>query len=98
MRLSLYGLVAVAVVIGAGAAWAADGAAVYDQDCAACHNNLEPKLGNKAAWAPLIKLGTDELVANVIKGKGAMPPRGGHPDLSDADVKAAVEYIETKSQ
>ena len=98
MRLVLNGFVAVAALVAAGGAWAADGEAIYNQDCAACHNNLEPKLGDKAAWAPLIKLGTDELVANVVKGKGAMPPRAGKSDLSDADIKAAVEYIESKSQ
>ena len=31
--------------------------------------------------------------ATVIKGKGIMPPRAGSPSLSDADIKAAVDYM-----
>ncbi len=31
--------------------------------------------------------------AAVIKGKGAMPPKAGNSSLSDADIKAAVEYM-----
>ncbi len=59
---------------------------------------MKPKIGDKDAWAPLIKQGTDALVASTIKGKGMMPARGGHATLSDADIKAAVEYLENKSQ
>jgi len=29
----------------------------------------------------------------VIKGKGAMPPKGGAGSASDAELKAAVEYL-----
>ena len=74
------------------------GQEVYAKSCAACHDNLAPKLGDKAAWEPLIKLGDDALVAATIHGKGAMPPRGGDPALSDNDIKAAVEYMESKVQ
>jgi cytochrome c5 len=84
----------VALLTVAPVAWA-DGQAVYNANCAPCHNNMKPKLGDKAAWAPLVAQGTDALVASVIKGKGAMPARGGKPALSDADIKAAVEYLES---
>ena len=77
---------------------AADGQAVYTANCGGCHNLLKPKLGDKAAWEPLIKQGENALVASVIKGKGAMPARGGKPALSDDDIKAAVEYIQSKVQ
>jgi cytochrome c5 len=86
------------ILLAAGAAQAADGQAVYNSSCAGCHNNIAPKIGDKAAWAPRIKGGTDALVASTIKGKGMMGPRGGKPNLSDDDIKAAVEYIESKSQ
>jgi cytochrome c5 len=82
----------VALLTVAPAAWA-DGQAVYKANCAPCHNNMKPKLGDKAAWAPLVAQGTDALVASTIKGKGAMPPRGGKPGLSDDDIKAATEYM-----
>ena len=69
---------------------------VYDKVCTACHSAGvagAPKFGDKAAWAPRIKEGKDHLYASVLKGKGAMPPKGGNPALSDADVKAAVDYM-----
>jgi cytochrome c5 len=99
MRLSILGIaIAAGLAAAVSAAQASDGQAVYNQNCAMCHNNISPKLGDKAAWGPLIKQGTDVLVATAIKGKGAMPPKGGHANLSDADIKAAVEYIESKAQ
>ncbi|MDE2134627.1 MAG: cytochrome c5 family protein [Alphaproteobacteria bacterium] len=98
MKLPLCGYVVAGVLLVASGAQAADGQAVWDPNCAACHKMMAPKFGDKAAWAPLIKQGTDALVASVIKGKGAMPARGGKPTLSDADIKAAVEYAESKSQ
>ena len=33
------------------------------------------------------------LYASAIKGKNAMPPKGGNLALTDADVNAAVDYI-----
>ena len=70
-----------------------DGKETYTKSCALCHSALSPKLGDKAAWEPRLKQGTDVLVATVIKGKGAMPPKGGNAKLSEADIKAAVEYM-----
>lgn len=99
MKAILYGLVATTLVTVAGVARAATGQQIYAQNCAMCHdNNIGPKLGDKAAWAPRLKLGTKALVAAVISGKGMMPPRGGHSNLTDAEIKAAVEYIESKSE
>ena len=73
-----------------------DGKKTYDTACMACHATGAagaPKLGDKAAWAPRIKTGTEALYASVLKGKGAMPPKGGNAALSDADVKAAADYM-----
>ena len=80
---------------------AADGKAVYDQTCVACHMQSvagSPKLGDKAAWAPRIKTGTDSLVQSVLKGKGAMPPKGGNASLNEAQVRAAVEFMVSQSK
>jgi cytochrome c5 len=73
-----------------------DGKKTYDTACMACHATgaaNAPKLGDKAAWAPRLKTGNEALYASVIKGKGAMPPKGGNAALTDADVKAAVDYM-----
>ena len=69
---------------------ASDGKAVWDKNCGGCHSMMAPKWGDKAAWAPFVKLGVDPVTASVVKGKGAMPPMGGAK--TEADIKAAVEY------
>ena len=71
------------------------GEALYKQACVACHASGvagSPKLGDKAAWAPRLALGTEGLTTSVIKGKGVMPPKGGST-ASDADIRAAVEFM-----
>ena len=78
------------------AAAGADGKKVYDGVCTACHGAGvagAPKFGDKAAWKPRIAQGKDALYNSVLKGKGAMPPKGGNAALPDADVKAAVDYM-----
>jgi cytochrome c5 len=69
---------------------------VFDKVCSVCHAAGlagAPKPGDKATWEPRIKQGMDVLYASSIKGKGAMPPKGGAMHLSDADIKAAVDYM-----
>lgn len=80
---------------------AADGKGIYDKACFACHASGAagaPMTGDKTAWAPRIKSGLDALVASALKGKGAMPPKGGNMALSDADIKAAVDYMLAQSK
>ncbi|HTQ73993.1 MAG TPA: c-type cytochrome [Burkholderiales bacterium] len=75
---------------------AADGKKVYESTCIACHGlgvANAPKFGDKKAWAPHLMHGVDHLYENALKGVNAMPPRGGNLTLSDADVKAAVDYM-----
>lgn len=84
------------VATTASGAAKADGKAVYDQTCHVCHGTGlagAPKFGDKAAWAPRIATGIETLHAVALKGMNAMPPRGGNMALSDADVKAAVDYM-----
>lgn len=71
------------------------GEALYKQACTVCHAAGvagAPKLGDKAAWSARLGLGVDGLTASVIKGKGAMPPKGGSA-ASDAEIQAAVQYM-----
>ena len=75
---------------------AVDGKKVYDSTCVACHQTgvaNAPKLGDKAAWAPRVQQGPDALLQSVLKGKGAMPPKAGNPALSDAEIRAAIEFM-----
>ena len=72
-----------------------NGEALYKQVCTGCHAQSvagSPKFGDKAAWAPRIKTGVDAMTASVIKGKGAMPPKGGSA-ASEAEIRATVEYM-----
>lgn len=77
------------------------GKSVYDASCQACHAAGvagAPKVGDKAAWAPRLGAGAAALQASAIKGKNAMPPKGGNASLSDDDVKAAVDYMVSQSK
>jgi cytochrome c5 len=78
-----------------------DGKAIYDTTCVACHGAGvagAPKTGDKAAWASRLKSGMDALYASALKGKGAMPIKGGNMALTDADIKAAVDYLAGSSR
>jgi cytochrome c5 len=72
------------------------GLQVFNKTCFACHGTGIPgfpKVGDKAVWAPRIAQGKAVLVDHVINGFNAMPARGGNPDLTDAEVEAAVDYL-----
>lgn len=84
-----------ALALAGAQAMAADGKAVYDKACVACHASGvagAPKFGDKAAWAPRIATGKDALLASVLKGKGAMPPKAG-TTLGEEDLKAAIDHM-----
>lgn len=74
-----------------------DGAALYaSSGCAACHDNGvagAPAMGDADAWAERLEKGTDELYASAINGIGAMPAKGGNPNLSDEEVEAIVDHM-----
>ena len=91
MKWALIFIAACAALFSVGQVAAADGKAVFEKSCKGCHTGMPPKFGDKAAWAPLAKRGSKDLVASVMKGKGAMPPKGGA--ASEADVSAAVDYM-----
>jgi len=89
------------VLLGVSGSVLADGQKTYQTSCQACHATgaaNAPKLGDKEAWAPRIATGVDALLAVAIKGKGAMPPKGACASCSDADLKAAIEYMVSQSQ
>jgi cytochrome c5 len=84
----------------AGSAFA-DGEEIYNTKCAACHASgvaNAPKLGDKEAWAPRIESGNEAMMATIMSGKGAMPPKGACGDCSDEDLQAALDYMLTQVQ
>ena len=76
--------------------------ALHTQLCQSCHASGvagAPKVGDKAAWATRLAAAKDidGLTASAIKGKGAMPAKGGST-ASDAEIKAVVTYMVNASQ
>jgi cytochrome c5 len=77
-----------------------NGKQIVDAVCSACHATgalNAPKIGDKTAWGKLIPEGHDELTQAAIKGIRQMPPRGGSPDLTDAEVARAVAFMANQS-
>ncbi|GEN28513.1 hypothetical protein HVA01_21590 [Halovibrio variabilis] len=79
-----------------------DGEALYaSSGCAACHDSGAagaPVKGDSDAWAARLEKGADALYASAINGIGAMPAKGGNPNLSDEKVMAIVDYMMAEAQ
>ena len=78
------------------------GPQVYNAACIVCHQpgvtTGAPTIGDVAAWAPRIAQGMDTLYQHALAGFTGpagtfMPPKGGRVDLSDDEIKAAVDYL-----
>lgn len=72
------------------------GEQVVAASCGSCHQTGArgaPKIGDRAAWIQRAKLGLNALHASALKGHAGMPARGGMADLSDGEVKRAVEFM-----
>jgi len=83
----------------------ADGAAIYNSGCMACHASGvagAPMVGDPTVWVDRIAQGTEMLYEHAIVGyqgeTGFMPPKGGFTHLSDDDIKLAVDYMVEQSQ
>ena len=80
----------------AQAAESRSGAEVYDMVCHVCHSTgvlNSPKLGDAPAWTERLAKGKEALYASSINGLNQMPPKGGRPDLSDDEIRLAVDYM-----
>lgn len=87
------------VQAAAGGDVLAKGEDTYKKSCAMCHQTGTagaPLPGDKADWEARIAQGKDVLYQHAINGftgsKGIMPAKGGNANLSDDDVKAAVDF------
>ena len=90
------------VEFGAAAApaGARKGEDIVKATCTACHQAgvaNAPKIGDRASWGPRIKQGLSGMLATAIKGKGAMPPRGGDASLTDAELTRAIIFMANQS-
>jgi cytochrome c5 len=83
-----------------GAGGARSGEEIAKGACLACHATGvggAPKVGDKAAWAPRIASGLQGMLAVAIKGKGAMPPKGGAADATDYELARAIVFMANQS-
>ncbi|MFY0989046.1 c-type cytochrome [Halomonas sp. C05BenzN] len=81
---------------GDAAAGGIDGAAIYNSVCMACHETGAagaPVRGDADAWAERVDQGFDTLLDHSINGIGAMPARGGNPNLSDEEMEVVTAYL-----
>jgi cytochrome c5 len=72
------------------------GQEVYEAACASCHDQGEgdaPAIGDREAWLDRSDLWTAVLSGHAQAGYLDMPQKGGHGELADDDVSAAVEYM-----
>ena len=77
------------------------GEKIYNGICQSCHLSGvagAPIVGHTEDWSERIATGMEALYSSAINGKGIMPPKGGNPNLTDANVKSAVDYMVNASR
>jgi cytochrome c len=99
VRTDLYLISLLSIFLSSTAA-ATNGTSVYEQNCKVCHGEGiagAPRSGEIDVWKERLPKGIDAMVTIVIEGvqgySGAMPPRGGNPNLSDDQIREAVQYM-----
>ena len=83
-----------------------EGRDIWIPTCGQCHIpglGGAPKIGDKAAWADRIAKGKPTLYDHAINGFSGpqmlvMPPKGGFTELTDEQVKLAVDFVVYASQ
>ncbi|MGI9262931.1 MAG: c-type cytochrome [Woeseiaceae bacterium] len=76
------------------------GPQVYNDACLVCHGaglGGAPVLGDTETWESRLAQGNDTLYLHAIEGftgeAGFMPAKGARVDLTDDEVRAAVDYM-----
>ncbi len=79
-----------------------EGRSVWGDTCQNCHGGNKatgaPKVTSTKAWAPRVEKGLEVLIDHALNGfigpkYTQMPARGANPDLTDAEVAAAVLFM-----
>lgn len=85
---------------GGPAKYPSDGKTIYQENCAVCHNEGKmgaPKIGDKAAWKPLIAKNMDALIASTVQGEHH-PKNGGCKHCTTREVIEAIKYMVSQSK
>jgi cytochrome c5 len=72
------------------------GEGVYNQFCFACHTagvGGAPKTHDVAAWESRLAKGPEALLASMLNGLNAMPPKGTCMGCSDDELNAALDFM-----
>ena len=72
----------------------------YEANCSVCHGTDAmgaPMIGDKKAWAAVMKKGIKQVHTNAINGINGMPPRGGTA-FKDEKIKEIVDYMISQSK
>lgn len=85
-------------LVAATAALGAAGEEIYRARCSLCHDSgatAAPRISDPQAWTARVANGRASIYETALRGRPntAMLPKGGFPELSDADVRAAVDYM-----
>lgn len=101
--LNLFWILLISTIALADADTVATGKAVYSQTCFACHGTngkgAIPGVADLTDTTGALSKSDEELITSITEGLQtpgaalAMPPLGGNPALSEADVKAVLAYI-----
>lgn len=88
----------VLMAVAAPASSATTPSGIYHEFCEHCHTPGiagAPRLGDTAEWARRIRTGKHLLLQSAIEGvpNTAMPPRGGHRQLTDAQLRDVVDFM-----
>jgi cytochrome c5 len=91
-------LLPILLLLCAAAANAASPQMLYSENCAHCHTpgiSDAPKLGDRQEWSKRIRPGLKLLYQAAINGvpNTTMAAKGGHRELSDADIRAIVDFM-----
>ncbi|HTJ96151.1 MAG TPA: c-type cytochrome [Rhodocyclaceae bacterium] len=73
------------------------GEELYNAACVACHGSGAmgaPKAHDAGAWSARLGGNLKSLLASAIKGKGAMPPKGGVADATDEELSKAIAFMQ----
>ena len=79
-----------------GVAGQRTGRQIVEARCHECHETGKggaPRIGDRTAWIPRLRQGFETTVRSAINGHGGMPARGGLPDLTDHEIRAAIVYM-----
>ncbi|HQS99665.1 MAG: hypothetical protein B7Y26_10680 [Hydrogenophilales bacterium 16-64-46] len=106
MRIAIAAILALAAAAASAAEPSDEGRRIFAKVCSACHaNDLSeaPQVKQPEMWAPRLSKGREALYRSALEGfvgptGEEMPPRGGRPELTDSEVRAAVDYIVSLTQ